>query len=122
VDSQERLRVLDPEAEKLGLFLSAWWDLFGFEWKTAGIVIDAADLYEPGGTMKTEREAFKAALTEVASDGRSGIRGRLVGWFLSRNAGRIADGHKLERKPRDTKSKASVQYRVRRLADVEESS
>jgi putative DNA primase/helicase len=122
LESQERLREQDPEADKLVLFLSAWWDLFGFEWKTAGDIILEADQYETGATRKTQREAFKSALTEVAGDGRSGISGRLVGWFLSRNAGRIADGHKLERKPRDTKSKASLQYRVRRLADVEESS
>lgn len=116
VKSQERLREQDPEADRLELLLSAWYDSFQDTWKTAGELIEAPIQAEITHLGQDISSPLKEALLEVASDGRNQISRNLLGWYLRRNAGRIADGYRLEPRPRaGKKSKNSKQYRVKKL-------
>jgi hypothetical protein len=113
LESQERLRELDPEAEKLGLLLSAWQGLHGNNWKTVGDLTNTVDLSNFDLKKIKKQDALESALKEVAADSRGKIDGKRTGWYLRQSDGRIVDGLKLERKPRGpSKSKAAQQYRV----------
>ena len=116
LESQERLRAQDPEAEKLELLLSAWNDIAEDEWKTAADIIE---LTEEGFNQATsaQRARLRDGLVEAAPDGRGGINRLKLGWFLRHFTGRIAGGYRLEKRPRTgKKSKNPQQYRVVELA------
>lgn len=117
-DSQARLREADPEADRLELFLTAWFDLRGGTWTTAAELIQEA---EPGGDFSAARKVKRAALYEatldVANDGRGRINRKALGWYLRHFEGRIAGGLRLEKKPRLGNTKVAHQYRITRLAD-----
>jgi putative DNA primase/helicase len=113
LDSQERLRQLDPEADRVGCLMEAWWDFLGTGWYTAGDIIKAVDDPPDGNKQKTEREAMKTALRDVAPEGRDSYSSRLLGWYLMHHEGRIVEEFRLERKPRkDSKTRKAQQYRV----------
>ena len=117
-DSQARLREADPEADKLELFLAAWFDLRNNQWTTAAELLTEA---EPGGDFSTarsdKRAALHEALLEVANDGRGRINRKALGWYLRHFEGRIAGGLRLMKKPRLGNTKVAHQYRIERLAD-----
>lgn len=113
LESQERLREQDPEADNLKQLLTAWHGLLGDEWTSAGALIDAALQDGVSNFNTTDKSALEEALQEVARDGRGGINRNTLGWFLRRYTGRIADGFKLEKQPRGSqKTRKSQEYRV----------
>jgi hypothetical protein len=111
LESQQRLRELDPETDRLSALMEAWWDRLQPVWYSAGDLIKAVDT---GGTQpSTKQDDLRAALRDVAGEGRDGISSKLLGWYLNHHQGRIVDVYRLERKPRkDTKSRKAQQYRV----------
>jgi hypothetical protein len=113
LDSQERLRDLDPESEKCGALLAAWWDQLGTAWFTVGEVIAAMEAQVDVSHKRVHRETLKAAVVDAAGDGRGQVSSKLLGWYLKHVEGRVVDVYKLERRSRsDTKSKHAQQYRV----------
>lgn len=117
-DSQARLREADPEADKLELFLAAWFDLRNSQWTTAAELLSEA---EPGGDFSTARSDKRAALHEalidVAGEGRGHISPKVLGWFLRHFEGRIQGGLRLVKKVQHGSRKRGHEYRVERLAD-----
>jgi hypothetical protein len=112
VDSQARLRELDPEAEKLGVLMCAWSNLLGKNWQVVADVIGAIEPVYPEPNQ-TQKDALRTVLREIAPEARDQISSRLLGWFLKHHNGRIIDNYRLERKPRlNSKSKKPQQYRV----------
>ena len=60
---------------------------------------------------------MQEALEDVASDGRSGINRKMLGWYLKKMTGRIVGGFKLEKKDRaGSNTRNAQQYRVTRLS------
>lgn len=110
VESQDRLRELDPEADKLAALMDAWWHYLGTDWKTAADITSALNDENPKD--KTGHHALKAALEEAVGDNRDKVNRRTLGWYLRHKAGRMIENYRLERRPRNTKSKHSQQYRV----------
>jgi hypothetical protein len=116
LETQERLRAQDPEAEKLELLLSAWSDLVGSDWKTAAGIIDATEEGFNTTTTSDQRSTLRDGLFEAAPDGRGNINRMKLGWFLRHFTGRIAGGYRLEKRVRTGKrSKNAQQYRVTEL-------
>jgi len=117
LESQERLRAQDPEAEKLELLLSAWYDLAGNDWKTAAGIIEATEEGFNAQPTAIQRSMLRDGLVEAAPDGRGNIARLKLGWFLRHFTGRIAGGYRLEKKSKGgSKSKKPQQYRVVELA------
>lgn len=117
-ESQARLREADPEADKLELFLAAWFDLRGGQWTTAAELISEAEPANDFSTARSDKRApLHEALLEVANDGRGRVNRKALGWYLRHYEGRIAGGLRLTKKPRLGNTKAAHQYRVERLAD-----
>jgi hypothetical protein len=114
LDSQERLRAQDPEAEKLELLLSAWHAQVGNAWKTAADIIDATSEHFNSIATASQRTTLHEGLFEAAPDGGGRVNRRKLGWYLRHFTGRVAGGYRLEKKPRaaDSKSKNAQQYRV----------
>ena len=71
--------------------MEAWWDFLGTDWYTAGDIIKAVDDPPDGNKLKTEREALKTALRDVAPEGRDSYSSRLLGWYLMHLEGRIVE-------------------------------
>ncbi|MBK6510934.1 MAG: hypothetical protein IPG06_16805 [Haliea sp.] len=99
------------------MLLTAWWAAHKNTWMTAGKLIDTPT----GGPIHSINQAISdpvhEALLEVAADNRNQISRNLLGWYLRRNAGRIAGGYKLEPKNRTgEKSRASREYRVVKIS------
>ena len=116
LETQERLRAQDPEAEKLELLLSAWSDLVRDGWKTAAGIIEATEEGFNNTTTANQRSTLRDGLVEAAPDGRGNINRMKLGWFLRHFNGRIAGGYRLEKRPRTgTRSKNAQQYRVTNL-------
>lgn len=89
----------DPETAKLRALLTVWNDRYGKAPSTvAQVKADAVN-----------DDALKAALEEIAWDGRE-INPRRLGRWIERNAGRIVDGLKFERAG---KVNGSLSWRVR---------
>lgn len=117
-DSQARLREADPEADKLELFLAAWFDLRGGQWTTAAELMGEADPASDFSSARSDkRAALHEALLEVANDGRGHINRKALGWYLRHFEGRIAGGLRLMKKPRLGNTKVAHEYRVERLSD-----
>ncbi len=117
LETQERLRAQDPEAEKLELLLSAWFDLAGTDWKTVGDIIGATEEGFNSVSTPDQRSHLRDGLVEAAPDGRGKINRLKLGWYLKHFTGRVVGGFRLEKKPKTgKKSKNPQQYRVRDLA------
>ncbi|WPL15575.1 hypothetical protein Thiowin_00476 [Thiorhodovibrio winogradskyi] len=117
-DSQARLREADPEADKLELLLSTWFDLNGGQWITAAELIQAAEPANDFSTVRTDkRDALREALLDIANDGRGRINRKALGWYLRHFEGRIAGGLRLVKKQRPGNTKVAHQYRVAEVAD-----
>lgn len=85
----------DPERQSLGELLEAWQGLFGTRSVTVRQLIAKAE----------DRTELMDALEELpVMDGRSVNRGKL-GWFISKNRGRRADGRRIE--PGDSSERRS---------------
>jgi putative DNA primase/helicase len=113
LESQERLRAQDPEAEKLELLLFAWHTQVGNNWKTAADIIDATSEQFNSIATASQRSTLQEALIEAAPDGGGRINRHKLGWFLKHFTGRVAGGYRLEKRPRvSTRSKNAQQYRV----------
>lgn len=118
--SQVRLQEQDPEMEKLSQLLSALYAHFDTQWFTAGDAIEEADNTH-SASLHMHMSDLRQALEEIASDGRRGLNRKLLGWYLKRNEGRIADGLKLERRDRgNSKSKNAQEYRVAQVTPAGE--
>ena len=116
LESQERLRAQDPEAEKLELLLSAWYDLIGNAWNTGAGIIAATEEGFNSTATSDQRSSLREGLVEAAPDGRGSINRMKLGWFLRHFTGRIAGGYRLEKRARTgKKSKNAQQYRVTEL-------
>jgi hypothetical protein len=114
LSSQERLRDEDPESDRLQVVLSNWWAVFGDSWTTAsGLISLSENTFGPN--KDTHRANLIEALSEICTDGRGNMNQKTLGWFLRRFTGRVLNGYKLEKKPRDSKSKHAHQYRVVQL-------
>ena len=114
LESQQRLREQDPEADKLEMLLSAWHDQRGGTWTTVAELIESAigsgDSYTSNGDLAP---GLYGTLIEVASDGHERLNRNMLGWYLRHFTGRIAGGYRLDKKPRTSrKSKNPQQYRV----------
>ncbi|TDG11656.1 hypothetical protein E2F43_18265 [Seongchinamella unica] len=111
--SQERLRQSDPEAENLAALLTTWHDVHKSAWVTASSLANTPDGNQHSNGIGTTKDyALHDALIDVAGKNRR-IENRLLGWYLSRNEGRIADGLRLERKDRrGLQGKHAHEYRV----------
>ncbi|EED35327.1 conserved hypothetical protein [Luminiphilus syltensis NOR5-1B] len=111
VASQARLRASDPDAENLAALLHAWHTVHSSDWVTVSTLVNTPEgSYNNSGTAKDH--TLHDALLEVAGKSRR-IENKLLGWYLSRNEGRIADGYKLERRGRQgRKGKHAHEYRV----------
>ncbi|MBK1720353.1 hypothetical protein CKO27_22455 [Thiocystis violacea] len=117
-DSQARLREADPEADKLELFLAAWFDLRNSQWTTAAELLGEAEPTNDFSTARSDkRAALHEALLEVANDGRGRINRKALGWYLRHFEGRIAGGLRLMKKDRHGSQKHAHQYGVERIAD-----
>ena len=117
LETQERLRAQDPEAEKLELLLSAWFELVGDDWQTVGSIIEATSEGFKYNSTADQRSLLLDGLTEAAPDGRGKINSRRLGWYLKHFIGRVVGGYRVEKKPKSgTKSKNAQQYRVAEVA------
>jgi len=117
LETQERLRAQDPEAEKLELLLSAWFDLAGTDWKTVAGIIEATEESFNSNSTSDQRSHLQDGLVEAAPDGRGRINRLKLGWYLKHFVGRVVGGFRLEKKPKTgKKSKNAQQYRVIDLA------
>lgn len=117
-ESQARLREADPEADKLELFLSAWFDMRGAQWTTAAELLREAETITEFATARADKRAALAeALLDISNDGRGRINRKALGWYLRHFEGRIAGGLRLMKKPRIGNTKVAHEYRVERLAD-----
>ncbi|WOJ92916.1 hypothetical protein R0135_14130 [Congregibacter variabilis] len=114
VNSQQRLRAADPEKENLIGLLQAWYTALGNEWKQPSELITAA-LSKTGFGPQHDGDAedgLEEALRTIANDSGK-IDPRRLGWYLTRNAGRIAAGLRLERADRGSlEGKHAHRYRV----------
>ena len=98
LDSQKRLRADDPETQRLGAFLEAWHEVFADEWVTIKQVMDEVDTFtprhRPGGLKKFE--ALREAVEDVATSERGKISSKKLGWYCSKQKGRLCEGFHLE--------------------------
>ncbi len=78
----------DPEAARLGAFLSAWWDAFKDEEKTGADAIKAAQ----GGN-----DGLAAAIGAVAGEGVLRFNSFKFGKWIRRNANRVVSSKKIVR-------------------------
>jgi hypothetical protein len=97
--------------ENLAALLHAWHTVQSSDWVTVSTLANTPDgSYNNSGTAKDH--TLHDALLEVAGKSRR-IENRLLGWYLTRNEGRIAEGYKLERKDRQgRKGKHAHEYHV----------
>jgi hypothetical protein len=114
VDSQRRLKASDPEKENLTGLLQAWHTAIDNTWIQPSDLIAAAIVKTGFGPQHdgTAQDELEEALRAVASDSGK-IDSRRLGWYLTRNTGRIAAGLRLERADRGgLEGKHAHRYRV----------
>ncbi len=118
-ESQARLREADPEADKLELFLSAWFDMRGGQWTTAAELLHEAEAVDSFSTAhNAKRAALNEAMLDVANDGHGRINRKALGWYLRHFEGRIAGGLRLMKRNRHGSQKHAHQYRVESLSSL----
>jgi len=111
IDSQERLRNVDPEQaqlqELLGLLLTAY----------PNSVFKVSDLSLPFSTLQDEQGRLRTLLSELAPGPHNGINRNSLGKLLNRYVDRIAGGLVLNRLDRKGKTNVSHSYLVRKTTE-----